>query len=382
MRAARPERPPDAASWSSPRRSGAAGSAATVVGVTPPWGAFAVAVYPVGWPSHARRTAAALVATERSSILRTAGLHRPGPCAVVADRSVQPDGLLRIASLGLTAPVEEGATDTVCPGAPTHRATSPPLGHRRAMKGTAPCTTLTDPTMGTRPPRREPQPGRAAAGAWLRRAAAHVTCGWSAVAAGCASRLRGGRRVLLGGLGASTAVTPASAPSLPSTSLPSLPLTAFPSIPVPGAPAPPGTGSTGLPGGGSLPGATGTGSTLDGAVGTSGGALSASGSGGGGDRLGIGLGHPVGRSSRRCRLLRRSRRRRRRPRSRHCRRRRRCRGSRHRRRPSPSPTSRRRQGRGRAPPRARACRGSRRRRRSRCRSTPRSRSDRARGRPA
>ncbi len=164
MRAARPERPPDAASWSSPRRSGAAGSAATVVGVTPPWGAFAVAVYPVGWPSHARRTAAALVATERSSILRTAGLHRPGPCAVVADRSVQPDGLLRIASLGLTAPVEEGATDTVCPGAPTHRATSPPLGHRRAMKGTAPCTTLTDPTMGTRPPRREPQPGRAPPG--------------------------------------------------------------------------------------------------------------------------------------------------------------------------------------------------------------------------
>jgi len=115
----------DASSTHHPRRgSRLAMAAVTVAGITLLWGALALGGYAMGWQAHARTGAARLLAKERS-VIRHAATEQPDrTCAVRVGGDGQLDGLLRIPSLGLSAPVEQGTTDAVLDVAVGHDSTS------------------------------------------------------------------------------------------------------------------------------------------------------------------------------------------------------------------------------------------------------------------
>lgn len=88
------------------------------------WGALGALGYVGGWQFHARRAAGALVGAEEHLVqhARSAGHAGPpsAPCVVTAPRSGQLAGILEIPAIHLTAPVEEGTTDTVLAAAVGH----------------------------------------------------------------------------------------------------------------------------------------------------------------------------------------------------------------------------------------------------------------------
>lgn len=97
--------------------------ALTAIGVALVWGALGAFGYASGWQLHARRAAHALVGAEQH-LVRHASDMRHGrheaACLVRASRGGQLAGLLEVPAIGLTAPVEEGATDGVLAAAVGH----------------------------------------------------------------------------------------------------------------------------------------------------------------------------------------------------------------------------------------------------------------------
>jgi sortase A len=87
--------------------------APTAAGVVLVWGALGALGYIGGWQLHAKRAGSALVRAE-GALDRPAGATRgPRSCVVSGAMTGQLAGVLRIPSLGLTAPVEEGTADPV-----------------------------------------------------------------------------------------------------------------------------------------------------------------------------------------------------------------------------------------------------------------------------
>lgn len=87
-----------------------------MLGVVLLWGGLALAGYAVGWQSRKDAAQTKLIAGETAlakHVARQMALHRGGTttCVVSAPQDGQLAGLLRIPSLNLTAPVEEGTTD-------------------------------------------------------------------------------------------------------------------------------------------------------------------------------------------------------------------------------------------------------------------------------
>lgn len=94
-----------------------------VLGVTLTWGALAALGYVCGWELHAHQASRALVGAERDLVQHARNVQHAGnvqhaarevrPCVVTAPKSGQLAGLLEIPAIHLTAPVEEGTTDSV-----------------------------------------------------------------------------------------------------------------------------------------------------------------------------------------------------------------------------------------------------------------------------
>lgn len=81
------------------------------------WGALGAFGYIAGWESHAHRAGATLVESQRKLDHAVAARHATSgssaACVVTASKAGQLAGLLEIPAIHLTAPVEEGTTDTV-----------------------------------------------------------------------------------------------------------------------------------------------------------------------------------------------------------------------------------------------------------------------------
>lgn len=98
--------------------------AVTGLGVALVWGALGALGYVWGWQLHARHASGALVRAERTIARRaperssppsrsSRPASHPQSCVVTAPRTGQLAGLLVIPAIHLTAPVEEGTSDTV-----------------------------------------------------------------------------------------------------------------------------------------------------------------------------------------------------------------------------------------------------------------------------
>lgn len=105
--------------------------AVTGLGVALVWGALGALGYVWGWQVHAHRAAGALVRAERRAALPSARKSPGSPaaepsrsCVVTASSTGDLAGLLVIPAIHLTAPVEEGTSDTVLSVAVGHDSSS------------------------------------------------------------------------------------------------------------------------------------------------------------------------------------------------------------------------------------------------------------------
>jgi sortase A len=85
--------------------------AVTLLGVVLFWSALGFIGYASGWNAHKRHAQDALIRSEHQAMDRIAQGHASGPCIQTSIKPGQLAGLLKVPSINLTAPVEEGIDD-------------------------------------------------------------------------------------------------------------------------------------------------------------------------------------------------------------------------------------------------------------------------------
>jgi sortase A len=83
----------------------------TLLGVALLWTAVGFTSYAVAWQIHQHHASAVLLQSERAAMAKIAAKSHGAACLVSGQQTGQLSGILRIPSLNLTAPVEEGTDD-------------------------------------------------------------------------------------------------------------------------------------------------------------------------------------------------------------------------------------------------------------------------------